>query len=88
MRLLRRLLRRNPPAPAHLPNALPPEPSDDAPEWLMERLGNGVKRHFPASSPVERGPAVVAPATPPVPQPAPLFSPAGHMYDGTAGRTP
>jgi hypothetical protein len=37
------------------PDALPPEPSDDAPEWLMERLGNGVKRHFPASGPVERG---------------------------------
>jgi hypothetical protein len=77
---------------------LPPEPSDDAPGWLMERLGPGIKRHFPLPGPVERGPAVdvLAGKNPPPGGISPtgeralrpLFRASGNWHDGTAGRTP
>lgn len=88
---LRRLLRRPKPGPGIGPDALPPERSDDAKGWLMERVGDGVKRHFPRPSRVERGPAVdplaPIPQTPEPPQGV-RFRAAGNRHDGTAGRLP
>jgi hypothetical protein len=91
-RLLLRWLARRAPTPPDF-GRLPPEPSDSSPEWLMERIGPGVARHFPPpATRVERGGPAVDP-TAPLPQPAPqrvrpgrLFSANGSSRDGT--RTP
>jgi hypothetical protein len=87
---LRRLLRRNSPHAANMPDVVPPVPSTDAEGWLMERIDDNVWRHFPSagawgSRPPTRRAEANRPA-PTTPQPPPLFAPTGSRADGTAGR--